>query len=501
MKIALISSEAVPYSKTGGLADVAGTLFRELDAMGHDTALFVPLYASTKGRFHERLADLKIEIWIPIGTATKKCRVYSEKQPSGKSTGKGTVYFISNDEYFDRPELYGSAQGDYTDNDRRFIFFCRGVLEACRILGLKYDVLHCNDWQTSLIPLYLNTIYRRDPVFAATKTVLTIHNMGYQGLFHPSSLDAAGFGPEIFHPDGVEFYGKVNFLKAGLISADILTTVSPTYAKEILSPEKGFGLDGVLRKRAAALFGVLNGIDTTEWNPGTDVLLPSKYSRTDLGGKAECKRRLMSKCSLEGTQDTPLLSFIGRLSSQKGIDLLADSISELLGKGANLFILGKGDERFQGLLKKMASNYPRRVYFLAGFDEELAHLAYAGSDIFLMPSLYEPCGLGQMIAMRYGTIPVAYSTGGLADTIVSSERSYDKYLTDGNYSTIKDTGFLFNSHNRDALMAAVGKALSVFRQKNIWQILVGNAMEADFSWKNSAEKYLELYERPVTIAR
>ncbi|HMK60695.1 MAG TPA: glycogen synthase GlgA [Dissulfurispiraceae bacterium] len=497
MKIALISSEAVPYSKTGGLADVAGTLFKELADMGHDATLFIPLYAATKERFLKRLTDLIIQIDIPIGSVTKKCSVYSEKKSGIKNVKRGRVYFISNDEYFGRSELYGTAEGDYPDNDLRFIFFCRSVLEICKFLDLKYNVLHCNDWQTSLIPLYLKTLYQNDPVFSKSKTVLTIHNMGYQGLFPPSSLESAGFGPDIFNPEGIEFYGKVNFLKAGLTAADLLTTVSPTYAREILSPDKGFGLDGVLRKRSNALFGVLNGIDTIEWNPEADNLLPCNYSVRNLKGKFECKRKLMLKCSLEGTQETPLLSFIGRLSSQKGIDLLADSTDELLDRGAVLFLLGKGDERFQTQLAEKAARYRHKVYFLAGFDEVLAHLAYAGSDIFLMPSQYEPCGLGQMIAMRYGTIPVAYSTGGLADTIISSERIDDRYLAGGNNGTIKDTGFLFHKHNRDALMEAVDQALSVYKQKDIWQILITNAMRMDFSWKKSAEKYLELYERPV----
>ncbi len=484
MRIALISSEAVPFSKTGGLADVAGTLFKEFTGMGLDASLFVPLYASTAKLFHDSLANLELEIDIPIGKEVKKCGVFSEKGLRRGKKGKGFVYFVANEEYFGRAELYGPAEGDYPDNDARFIFFCRSVLEISKRLDLQFDVLHCNDWQTGLIPLYIKTLYRNETAFKNARTVLTIHNMGYQGLFPPSALGIAGLGPEVFNPDGVEFHGKVNFLKAGLISADILTTVSPTYAKEILSPEKGFGLDGVLKKRANALFGVLNGIDTSEWDPVSDNFLHHKYSKTALEGKRRCKQELMSRCSLAGTQETPLLCFVGRLSSQKGIDLLVETVDELIGDGTDLFILGKGDARFQRLLSEQAGRYPGRIYFRVGFDEAMAHLAYAGADIFLMPSLYEPCGLGQMIAMRYGTIPVAYSTGGLVDTIAAADGP-------------DETGFLFDDHTPTSFVEEVRKALLIYRRKERWHKFITNAMEKDFSWKKSAGMYLELYGKPL----
>ncbi|MGO9380392.1 MAG: glycogen synthase [Dissulfurispiraceae bacterium] len=498
MRIALISSEAVPFSKTGGLADVAGTLFKEYAGMGLDASLFIPLYESTVDRFHNRLVDLGLQIDIPIGKEVKKCRVFSEKRRGSEKKRKCAVYFVANKEYFGREELYGPAEGDYKDNDARFTFFCRSVLEICKSLNLRCDVLHCNDWQTALIPFYSKTLYRNDPVFSNSRTVLTIHNMGYQGLFPPSALGIAGLGPEVFHPEGVEFYGKVNFLKAGLISADILTTVSPTYAKEILSPDKGFGLDGVLRSRADALCGILNGIDTSEWNPASDRFLPYKYSKTALEGKEKCKLELMSKCSLTGSSETPLLCFIGRLSSQKGIGLLVDAAHDLMGDGANLFILGKGDAHFQLLLAKQAKQYPGRMHFRVGFEEAVAHLAYAGADIFLMPSLYEPCGLGQMIAMRYGTIPVAYSTGGLVDTIVAIDGSAETYRSEHKYGTMKETGFLFKEYSQTAFIAEVRKALRVYRQKETWRQFMANAMGKDFSWKKSASMYLELYGKPLT---
>jgi starch synthase len=492
MKIALISSEAIPFSKTGGLADVAGTLFREYCSRGTDASLFVPLYEETAKKYRGSLVDTGTEIDIPLGPMTKKCRVYTVK---GQRRDQGPVYFVSNDEYFGRDELYFNAEGDYPDNDLRFVFFCRSVLEICRKLDLRFDVLHCNDWQTGLIPLYLMTLYWGEPVFKETRTVLTIHNLGFQGLFPASTLAITGLGSDVFNPEGIEFYGEVNFLKAGIISADIITTVSSTYAREILTPEKGFGLDGVLRKRSDSLFGVLNGIDYSEWNPARDTFLPASYSRTDLSGKGKCKKELMSSCALKGSKETPVICFIGRLSTQKGIGLLADSIDELMKTGADLFILGKGDSRFQKMLQDYARKYPGRMYFRTGFDEALAHLAYAGSDIFLMPSVYEPCGLGQMISMRYGTIPVAFNTGGLADTITTVGDHAERLFCEKIYGTIKETGFLFGSYSSESFLDEIRKTLCIYHNKDIWRKLIGNAMGRDFSWRESVETYMELYNK------
>jgi len=494
MKIALISSEAVPFSKTGGLADVAGTLYREFNRAGVDTTLFVPLYKETAEKYGKSLARMGTEIDIPMGRITKKCRVFTAAK-KGRSEDHGTVYFISNDEYFGREELYGDAEGDYPDNDARFIFFCRSVLEICRKLDLRFDVLHCNDWQTGLIPLYLLTIHWGDPVFKDTRTVLTIHNLGYQGLFPAPSLEITGLDSGVFNPEGIEFYGQLNFLKAGIISADIITTVSSAYAKEILLPENGFGLDGVLRKRSGSLFGVLNGIDPREWDPAQDAFLPAAYSVSDLSGKQKCKKELISRCALKGPKDTPLLCFIGRLSTQKGIGLLAGSLDDLMKMGVDFFILGKGESGFQKMLTDYARKYPGRLYFRAGFDEPLAHLAYAGSDIFLMPSRYEPCGLGQMIAMRYGTVPVAYNTGGLADTITAPGDQTVRLFCEKIYGPAKETGFLFSQYSSESFLDEIRKALCVYDNKEVWRKMIGNAMRRDFSWKKSVETYLELYSK------
>jgi starch synthase len=493
MKIALISSEAVPFSKTGGLADVAGTLFREYGRMGLDVSLFVPLYKATSAQFAGALYDLGVSIDVPVGSHTKKCEIFSIMEKGGAKKKGGRVYFIANDEYFNRDELYGPAEGDYPDNAVRFTFFCRGVLEACRKLSLKFDIFHCNDWQTGLIPLYLDTMYWRDPLFAQSRTMFTIHNLGYQGIFPPSALTLTGLGPEFFTPQGIEFYGNINLLKAGIISADMVTTVSETYAREILTTENGFGLDGVLMTRRNVLYGVLNGIDYNEWNPSADKTLPELYSRDKLAGKKICKRELMARCSFTGKPEAPVLSFVGRLSGQKGIALLMDAVNDLMRRGLKLFILGKGDARLEKLVMDYASRYPGDMHFVRGFDDRLAHLAYAGSDIFLMPSVYEPCGLGQMIAMRYGTLPVAFNTGGLADSITSDDDCTAASNRRGPSGDKSVNGFLFNEHSTSSFLSGISRALTAYSSRPVWTKLMRNAMDADFSWSKSAARYLELY--------
>ncbi len=483
MKIALISSEAVPYSKTGGLADVAGTLYREYIRMGLDVSLFVPLYKTTSVKFADSMTDTGISLDIPVGSDIQKCRLFRLAAKGSPPDARGQVYFISNADYFDREELYGPPEGDYPDNAARFAFFSKSVLEVCRKLKLKFDVLHCNDWQTGLIPLYIEALRLREKLFEDTRTMFTIHNLGYQGLFPPSALDLTGLGPDHFTPEGIEFYGNINLLKAGIISADMVTTVSQTYAKEILTPDKGFGLDGVLRTRKDALYGVLNGIDYNEWNPAADPALPASYAQSDAAGKKICKQALISHCGFTGKSEMPILSFIGRLSEQKGIVLLAGSINELMRRGLKLFILGRGDAHLEKLLRDYAGRYPGDIFFVAGFDDRLAHLAYAGSDIFLMPSVYEPCGLGQMIAMRYGTVPVATNTGGLADSITAETNARQDM-----------NGFLFNEHSLPSFTAGINSALQAYGNRKVWAKIVCSAMGTDFSWPGSAAKYLELYK-------
>lgn len=451
---------------------MSGSLHKEYGKMpGIEAYLMLPLYHEIRERFD--LIDTGLQMGVPVGTRHYSCRVWSY----GSS-----VYFLECGDFFDRSELYGTPQGDYPDNAARFIFFSRAVLEACMALGIKPDVVHCNDWQTGLIPLYVRTLYKND-FFRRTATILAIHNLGYQGLFGAGDFSLTGLGPEWFIPEGIEFYGKVNFLKAGISAADCITTVSRTYAREILTPAFGYGLDGVLRKRARDLFGIVNGIDVGEWDPQRDGFIPSQYGASDPSGKAVCKKRLIRECALRpGNKETPVVSFVGRLSEQKGLDILLDAVDEILSFGIRLIILGKGDEPLQAQVRRVGEGNAGTMCVKIGYDESFAHRIYAGSDLFLMPSRYEPCGLGQMIAMRYGAIPVARKTGGLADTIVDHEPLEGE-----------GTGFLFEEFRASALKECLKRALCVFADSRRWGKMVTSAMQADFSWESSAGKYIELY--------
>ncbi|MDH4231303.1 MAG: glycogen synthase, partial [Nitrospirota bacterium] len=396
MKILIASPEAVPYAKTGGLADVAGALVKELRRKNEKAFLVLPLYAAIKSR-HKLHATGKT-IVVKIGTVQYKGRIFAstkEDQPD--------AYFIECDELYGRPELYGTSAGDYADNAIRFIFFSRAVPELCLAMRIKPDIIHCNDWQTALIPLYLKTLYRDSSLFDGTSTVFTVHNMGYQGVFEASTLFYAGLGREYFIPERLEFYGKLNVMKAGLLYADLINTVSETYAQEIQQAEYGFGLDGVLRKRAGDLYGIINGIDAEDWAPERDALIPSKYAADDLSGKVRCRKELSRKAAF-AIEKHPIAAIISRLSSQKGVDLFLSSIDVLVAMGMNLVVLGKGEVAYEMLLKKAAERHKGKFFLNIGFEESLAHLIYAGADFFLMPSQYEPCGLGQLIAMKYGAV-------------------------------------------------------------------------------------------------
>jgi starch synthase len=476
MKILIASPEAVPYIKTGGLADVTGSLCGEFRGMGHDARIVLPLYK----RITESgisLVDAGIMVRVPVGDRTVGGRVF---------TDKASNFFIECDEFFGRAEPYGTPEGDYADNASRFVFFSRGILEACKVLGFRPDIIHCNDWQTGLVPIYLKTIYGVDQFFRSTATLLTIHNLGYQGLFPASAMPATNLSRELFTPEGVEFYGKVNFLKAGLLSADILSTVSVNYAREILGEEQGFGLDGLLRKRADSLFGVINGIDCGEWDPAKDKFIPANYNSSDTAGKEVCKLGLLNsqfKTSKDlAARNMPLIGMVTRLSEQKGMDLVVQSIPELLSCGVRLVVVGKGDKKYHKSLLEMSARYRSKLSVTIGFDERLAHMVYAGSDFFLMPSRYEPCGLGQLISERYGSVPVARRTGGLADTIQDFEPL-----------TSRGTGFLFSDYTPYAMQDALKRAFCVFTDGGKRKRMMEEGMEKDFSWKKSALRYIELY--------
>ncbi len=482
MRILIASPEAVPYIKTGGLADVAGSLCKEYRGMGHETCLILPLYKKIREDFP--LNDTGLSIKVPVGERLVEGRIFSHRS---------STYFLQCEEFFNRPELYGTPEGDYSDNAARFIFFSLGLLEACRALNFQPEIIHCNDWQTGLVPLYLKTLFKDDALLKNTVTILTIHNLGYQGLFPAAEMSLTNLGSAFFQPRGIEFYGKVNFLKAGIISADILNTVSASYAREILTAESGFGLDGVIRDREKDLYGVINGIDYEEWNPSKDVLLPAYYSRRDVSGKAVCKKELIKTLFKQGNPEAdkaPLIGIVGRLSEQKGMDLVIQCAPELFSYGVRLAILGKGDDTIQRALLTLADKYNSAISVNIGFNDRLAHMVYAGSDFFLMPSKYEPCGLGQLIAMRYGTIPVARATGGLADTI----QDFDPLKSSG-------TGVLFHDYTHYALLEALKRAFCVYTDGRKMKKMIADGMNMDFSWKSSAGRYIELYQDAIKKGR
>lgn len=480
MKILLASSEVVPYIKTGGLGDVAGTLINEYRKTGTEASAILPLYKKIKQSARDfKLISLGKEITVPLGNSLEKGSLWKGKTPEGAD-----VYFIENRKFYDRDEIYSTSRGDYPDNASRFIFYSRGVLEALKALKLKPDIIHCNDWQTGLIPVYLKTLYKDE--FPKTATLMTIHNLGYQGIFKQSEMPLTGLAPALFNINGLEFHGKINFLKAGILFADIINTVSGNYAKEILTSEYGFGLDEVLRKRRNYLYGIINGIDYSEWNPEEDNFIPAKYSKDDLSGKVICKKYLQKEHGLAVT-NSPLIGMVTRLSSQKGLDIVADAMDMIIGSGVQMIILGKGDESLHRVFSGFQKKYRRNLSVTIGFDNELAHKIYAGSDIFLMPSRYEPCGLGQLIALRYSTIPVARKTGGLLDTI-------EEY----NPSEGTGSGFLFTSYSYTELIKTVKRAKKFFNAKKHWLNLQKNAMSRNFSWPHSAKKYLSLYQKALS---
>jgi starch synthase len=476
LTIAMAASEAVPYAKSGGLADVTGALPRHLAQLGHRVLLFVPYYRDTRARFG-RLPRAHAPLDLPFPDHDVRVELLRHEPCPGVS-----VLLVREDGAFDRSRLYGTADGDYWDNAGRFALFCRAVLAGLQALGERPDVLHAHDWQTALLPLYL----RHRPDFAGalagTPSLMTVHNLAYQGLFPPAALPYTGVPRRLFDLHGVEFYGKLNLLKGGLLYADAITTVSPRYAEEIRTPAFGEGLDGVLRERAAVLHGILNGVDLDAWNPETDPFLPARFSAADPAGKARCKEALLRAFGLDADPAAPLFATISRLADQKGFDLIAAALPRLLETGLRYCILGSGDRHYEELLLEMARAHPGRIAVRIGYDEPLAHLIEAGADCYLMPSRFEPCGLNQMYSLRYGTIPVVRAVGGLADTVEHFDRARGR-----------GTGFVFRDYDLGGLLWAVGEALAAFGQPRDWARLRANAMAADVSWETSARRYADLY--------
>jgi starch synthase len=484
MNVLMLASEAVPLAKTGGLADVVGTLPVELARLGHEVRLALPRYADIDA------AAVKLKKASAIEVPWRGDRLEVGIETGTLGGGAVPLTFIRHDPFFARPGLYGEDGRDYPDNLDRFVLFCRAVLEACKQPGKPPDVLHAHDWQAALAVVYLKTLYRNDPAWAGTRALFTIHNIGYQGHFPVSTYDTTGLPWSEYTPERLEFYGQVNLLKGGLVYADLLNTVSPTYAREIQTGEFGYGLEGVLQLRKDRLFGVTNGIDYGVWNPATDPHLPARYSAKDLSGKKTCKRALQAEMKLP-IRDVPVLGLVSRLAFQKGIDLIVDILPKLLGLDVQVVALGSGDPSYQTLLAELHERYPGKLAVRFAFDESLAHRIEAGADLFLMPSRYEPCGLNQLYSLRYGTVPVVRKTGGLADTVVP-------YVPDAR-SGAEATGFSFEKPEPEVLLSTILLALRVYRDKKEWGGLVRRGMKQDFSWQRSAKQYVELYRRALAV--
>jgi len=476
VNVLFVATEGVPFIKTGGLADVVGSLPKELVKQGVHTRVILPKYGTISPQYQEQMS-LVCEKEVVLGWRKQECKLWKleEKQV--------VFYFVENDYYYNRENLYG-----YFDEAERFSYFCRAVLELLPELDFKVDVLHCHDWQTGLIPLYLKDQYIHREGYSALRTVFTIHNLQYQGVFEPSVLnDIVEVDRRHFTSDGFEFYGQVNFMKAGLVYSDLLTTVSKTYANEVKTSFYGESLDGLLCRRENDLVGIVNGIDYESYDPKDDPALIYHYDASMtieeiLRFKQKNKMALQTELGLPIDENVPMLSMVTRLVSQKGLDLVERVIEELLGQNLQLVVLGTGEERYERLFKVMAAKYPEKLSAQIQFDDGLARRIYAGSDLFLMPSKFEPCGIGQLIALRYGTVPIVRETGGLVDTV----QTYNEFTDEG-------YGFSFSNYNAHDMLYTIQKAVSTYQQREKWGNLVLKGMKKDFSWSESAIQYSRLY--------
>ena len=486
MNILFATSEAVPFAKTGGLADVAGALPAELSRLGHKPTVILPAYrrALECGR---PIEEVRARFAIPIGTKVVHGGLYQ----SSLHGGDVPVYLIRQDAYFDRADLYGVGNEDYVDNCERFVFFCRAALETIRLLDLKIDVLHANDWPTGLMPAYLKAEYRDQPGYERIASLFTIHNLAYQGQFWHWDMLLTGLDWKYFNWHQMEFFGKLNLLKTGLAFSDAINTVSPRYAEEIQSAPLGCGLEGVLQSRRDALSGIINGVDHEVWNPATDVNLAKNYDAdTFQEGKAACKAALQAELGLPVDASVPLVGFVGRLADQKGLDLISAVMQDWLRMShVQWVLLGTGDAAYHQLLSNLAERNPRQVAARLTFSDALAHRIEAGADIFLMPSRFEPCGLSQLYSLRYGAVPVVRATGGLVDTITDTT---PQTLADGTA-----TGFSFADYSPLALSETLARACDMFKRRDDWAKIVTAGMKQDWSWTRSAREYVALYERIV----
>jgi starch synthase len=474
MRIVFMASEGVPFSKTGGLADVVGALPKALAAAGHEVVLLLPRYRMTKpGRSMPQLRSLT----VPLPSGLK----FAAIQDGGDAGGVKT-YLVDLPEFFDRDQLYMEKGQDYPDNHLRFASFSLAGLELLKRFAVPPDVIHCHDWQSALVPIYLRNMYQNDSFYADCPVVLTIHNLGYQGLFPPHILPEIGLHPRLFTMEGLEFYGKVNLLKGGIIFSDFVTTVSRKYAEEIQTPEYGCGLEGVLLSRADRLQGILNGVDYEDWNPRTDKLIPAHYAPEDLTGKDVCKRALLEKMGAKKiVLERPVIGIVSRFASQKGFDLISEIAEKLMAMDLYVVALGTGEPQYEEIFKTLAAKYPDKFLVKVAYDNTVAHQIEAGADMFLMPSRYEPCGLNQIYSLKYGTVPVVRATGGLDDTIEP-------------FNGKTGTGFKFSEYSADALLGAIERAVAAYRQPKVWRQIILNGMKKDHSWAASAKQYVKIYQ-------
>jgi starch synthase len=484
MRIVFAASECVPYAKTGGLADIMGALPAAVAKLGHDVTMYLPLYRQAQKQLQRGFTARKIAIeslTIPFETYNRFVTVID----GGKVDGV-QYYFFDCPELFDRESLYGTATGEYSDNAERYGLYCRAVIESAKQLGVP-DVFHVHDWQAGMLPVMLRTIYYFDPLMKHVPVVMTIHNAGYQGLFPAATVPHLLLPWDTFTMDKLEFYGQVNFLKGGIVYADSIATVSPKYAEEIQTREFGFGLDDILRKRAKDLRGILDGVDYNQWNPATDPKIAAHYTPEKLDGKAACRKDLLHAFCLDHSKtETPVLGIVSRAATQKGFDFLAEIADRLAAEDIYLVMLSMGEPYYEKLFRNLAERYPQKIAVKIAYDETLAHKIEAGSDIFLMPSRYEPCGLNQIYSMKYGTVPVVRATGGLENTVVD-------YVEE----TGAGTGFRFQGSNAQDFLVAIQRALKLFRDKSAWQKLMRNGMAQNFSWEAPAAEYVRLYEETV----
>ncbi len=485
MKILLVSSEVVPFAKTGGLADVAGALPLALSELGNDVRVAMPEYRATD-ETKLGLTTLLEEINVYFQHTTQRAEIKTTNFPGTDIP----VYFVRNDHYFDRDGLYAEDGRDYADNAQRFAFFSMAALWMLRALDWIPDIVHCNDWQTALIPTYLKNhpVLKSDSLYNKIKVLYTIHNLAYQGNFDRNILNSIGLGWEVYTINGLEFYGDINLMKAGIVFSDEISTVSRTYAKEIQTPEYGCGLEGVLLSKKDHLTGIMNGIDYGIWNPEVDDLIYAKYSAKKLAGKARCKAFLQKKNNLPVKPHIPLIGVISRLADQKGFDLIAQIAEEFLKLDVQFVLLGTGDPKYHKMFEEIGKQYPRKTGINIKFDNQLAHEIEAGADMFLMASRYEPCGLNQLYSLKYGTVPIVRKTGGLADSIIDATT---RTIADGT-----GTGFVFERYEAGKLLDAIKRAVNLYsKDKKTWGKIMANGMAKDYSWDTSARKYLALYKK------